>query len=37
VDDHVGARLPHGLRDLIGIERVRDHRHGAQVVEHRLL
>ncbi|HEY7622034.1 MAG TPA: hypothetical protein VH834_19845 [Solirubrobacteraceae bacterium] len=37
VDDHVGLRPPHGLRDLIGIERLRDHRHGAQLLEHRPL
>ena len=37
VDDHVRLRPAHGLRDLIGIERVRDHRHRAQSVEHRLL
>jgi len=37
MDDHVRPRPPHGLRDLIGIKRVRDHRHSAQLVEHRLL
>ena len=37
MDDHVRPRPAHGLRDLIGIERVRDHRHSAQLVEHRLL
>jgi hypothetical protein len=37
VDDHVRPRPGHRRGDLIGIERVRDHRHGAQPVEHRLL
>ena len=37
MDDHVRPRPAHGLRDLIGIKRVRDHRHSAQLVEHRLL
>jgi hypothetical protein len=37
MDDHVRPRFAHGLRDLIGIKRVRDHRHCAQLVEHRLL
>ena len=37
MDDHVRPRPAHGLRDLIGIERVRDHRHRAQLAEHRLL
>jgi hypothetical protein len=37
VDDHVGLGSRHGLGDLIGIERVRDHRHRAQLIEHRLL
>jgi hypothetical protein len=37
MDDHVRFRARHGLRDLIGIKRVRDHRHSAQLVKHRLL
>jgi hypothetical protein len=37
MDDHVRPGLAHGLGDLIGIERVRDHRHSAQLAEHRLL
>src|SRR5829696_7968365 len=37
MDDHLWPRQGHGIRDLIGIERVRDHRHSAQLVEHRLL
>ena len=37
MDDHVRPRPRHGLRDLIGIKRVRDHRHSAQLAEHRLL
>jgi hypothetical protein len=37
MDDHLGPRPAHRLRDLIGIERVRDHRHRAQLVEHRPL
>jgi hypothetical protein len=37
MDDHVRSRLAHGLDDLVGIERVRDHRHRAQLLEHRLL
>src|SRR5262245_54027441 len=37
MDDHVGLGARHGLRDLVWIERVRDHRNGAQLVEHRLL
>jgi hypothetical protein len=37
MDDHVRPRPAHGLRDLIGIKRVRDHRHSAELVEHRLL
>jgi hypothetical protein len=37
MDDHVRLRLAHGLRDLIRIKRVRDDRHSAQLVEHRLL
>jgi len=32
-----GFALPHGLGDLVGIKRVRDHRHSAQPGEHRLL
>jgi hypothetical protein len=35
--DHVRLRPAHGVRDLIGIERVSDHRHSAQLVEHHLL
>ena len=37
MDDHVRPRPAHGLRDLIGIKRVRNHRHSAELVEHRLL
>src|SRR5688572_13139126 len=37
MDDDVRPRLAHRLRDLIGIKRVRDHRHRAQLAEHRLL
>jgi hypothetical protein len=37
MDDHVRPRAAHGLRDLVGIKRVRDHRHSAQLREHRLL
>ena len=37
MDDHLRPRPAHGLRDLIGIKRVRDHRHSAQLVKHRLL
>ena len=37
MDDHLRARPRHGLGDLIGIKRVRDHRHSAQSGEHRLL
>ena len=37
VDDHVRPGPPDGLRDLIGIKRVRDDRHSTQLVEHRLL
>jgi hypothetical protein len=37
MDDHVRLGSRHGLRDLAGIKRVRDHRHGAQLLEHRLL
>jgi hypothetical protein len=37
MDDHVGLGSRHGLRELIGIERVRDHGHSAQLGEHRLL
>jgi hypothetical protein len=32
MDDHVRLRSAHGLRDLIGIKRVRDHRHRSQLV-----
>ena len=31
MDDHLRPRPRHGLRDLIGIKRVRDHRHGAEL------
>ena len=31
MDDHLRPRPAHGLRDLIGIKRVRDHRHSAQL------
>jgi hypothetical protein len=37
MDDHVRTRPANGLSDPIGIKRVRDHRHGAELVEHRLL
>ena len=37
MDDHVRPRPAHGLRDLIGIKRVRDHWDGAELLEHRLL
>jgi hypothetical protein len=37
VDDHVRPRAAHGLRDLSGIKRVRNHRHSAQLGEHRPL
>src|SRR5215207_7887939 len=37
MDDHVRPRPAHRLRDPFGIERVRDHRHSAELVEHRLL
>ena len=37
MDDHVRPGSRHGLRDLIGIERVRDHRRRAKLIEHRLL
>jgi hypothetical protein len=37
MDDHLRLRPRHGLRDLIGIKRVRDHRHSAQIAEHGLL
>jgi hypothetical protein len=37
MDDHVRPRARHGLRDLIGIKRVRDHRHSEQLTPHRLL
>jgi hypothetical protein len=32
-----GFAPAHRLGDLIGIKRVRDHRHSAQLAEHRLL
>jgi len=35
MDDHVGLHRTHSLRDLVGIERVGDHRHRAQLGEHR--
>jgi hypothetical protein len=37
MDDHLRPCRRHGLGDLLGIKRVRDHRHSAQLVEHRLL
>ena len=37
VDDHIRPRPAHGFRDLLGIERVRDYGHSAQLEEHRLL
>src|SRR4029450_11042684 len=37
MDDHLWPRPAYRLGDLIGIKRVRDHRHRAQLVEHRLL
>jgi hypothetical protein len=37
MDDHVRPRPRDGLRDLIGIKRIRDHRHSAELAEHRLL
>ena len=37
MDDHIRLRPSHGLRDLVGIKRIRHHRHSAQLVEHRLL
>src|SRR5215208_5117939 len=37
MDEHVRLRLAHRFRNLIGIERVRHHRHSAQLVEHRPL
>jgi hypothetical protein len=37
MDDHVRLGSRHGVRDLVTIKRVRDHRHGAQLVEHRPL
>jgi hypothetical protein len=37
MDDHLRPRLAHRLGDLIGVQRVGDHRHGAHFVEHRLL
>ena len=37
MDDHVRPRPAHRLRDLIGIKRVRDHRHSTQLADHRLL
>jgi hypothetical protein len=37
MDDHVRPRPAHGLGDLTGVERVREHRHGPQLAEHRPL
>jgi len=37
MDDHVRLGFPDNIRDLIGIQPIRDHRHGTQVVEHRPL
>ena len=37
MDDHVRPRPAYRLGDLIGIKCIRDHRHSAQVDEHRLL
>ena len=37
MDDDVRRGMRHGGRDLVGVEGVREHRHGAQLVEHRLL
>ncbi|HWE08455.1 MAG TPA: hypothetical protein VG325_03825 [Solirubrobacteraceae bacterium] len=37
MNDHLRPRPRHGLRDLIGIKRVRDHRHSPQLGQHRLL
>jgi hypothetical protein len=37
MDDHVRLRMGYGVRDLIGVKRVRDHRHCAELSQHRLL
>ena len=37
VDDHIGPRLGDGIGDLLGIERVDDHRRGPEVRQRRLL
>jgi hypothetical protein len=37
MDDHIRSRPAHGLRDLIGIKRISDHRHRAQLVKRRSL
>jgi hypothetical protein len=37
MNDHLRPRPRHGLRDLIGLKRVRDHRNSAQLIQHRLL
>ena len=37
MDDHLRPRPPYGLRHLIGIKRVRHHRHSTQLADHRLL
>jgi hypothetical protein len=37
MDNHVRPRPAHRRRNLIGIQRVRDHRHSAQLADHRLL
>jgi hypothetical protein len=37
MDDHIGPCCGHGVGDLMGIKRIRDHRHSAQRVEHRLV
>jgi hypothetical protein len=37
VDNHVRLRPAHGLRNLLGIKGVCDHRHSAELMEHRLL
>jgi hypothetical protein len=37
MNDRIRPRPDHRLRDLIGIKRVRDHRHRAQLVEYRPL
>ena len=37
MDDHLRPRPRHGVRDLLGIKRVRDYRHSAKLGEQRLL